>query len=192
MITDVNNIPWEELPNPNFNNRPSAPDGIVIHAAGYQIKDENGKVWFGPNYIKEHGYSYHALVDHSGKAYVTVDRDKRAWHAGVSRFGDQTGLNNTFIGFCLLVKHDPLGYGNFLNAIKEINSYTDDHYFTLAHLCAVAMKDYPDIQPERIIRHSEVSGPDVRDDPKYDPGEGFSMTRLKSKIYRNINGTNHS
>lgn len=177
-------IEFEELPNPNHNERPAPPDGIVIHAAGYYIKDDDGEVWFGPDFIENHEYSYHALTDDTGKVYVTVSRDKRAWHAGKSKFKGQKDLNDTFIGFCALVRHTPLGYAEFLKAIAKPASYSDAHYESLAYLCRQAMEDYPAITLERIVRHSEVSGPDVRDDFKHDPGEGFDMERLKEEITR--------
>lgn len=172
---------YEELPNPNYNDRPAPVDGIIIHAAGYYIKDGD-KVWFAPDFIENAGYSYHAMVDDRGKVYVCVDRDKRAWHAGVSQFQGRSDLNDSFIGFCALVRHEPLGYSNFINTIDNGDPYTDAQYESLAALCRQAMQDYPGITLDRIVRHSTVSGPDVRPDFKRDPGKSFSMDRLKAKL----------
>lgn len=174
--------PSEPRPNSNFNTRPGGIDMIIIHAVGHRVLDDNGKTWDGDEWIAYLGLSYHGLVRPDGTVLVTVPRIKRAWHAGRSAWKGVTDLNSNSIGFAAMIDHEPLGYGNFLKAMNDPLTYTQDHYRSLAFLCWQAMKDYPQITLDRILRHSDVSGPTVRPDPKKDPGEGFDMDKLKSHI----------
>ena len=174
--------PSEPRPNSNFNTRPGSIDMIIIHAVGLKVLDDNGKTWDGDEWIAYLGLSYHGLVRPDGKVIVTVPRIKRAWHAGRSAWKGESNLNDNSIGFAAMVDHDPLGYGNFLKAMGDPDTYTNDHYASLAFLCWQAMKDFPQITANRILRHSDVSGSSVRQDPKRDPGDGFDMDRLKHHI----------
>lgn len=164
--------------NTNYNERPAPADGIIIHAAASQI---DGKP--AHRFIAENNLSYHALIHPDGTIYNTVSYEKRAWHAGTSRLGEQTDLNGTFIGVCFLVEAEP-GWGAFLEAIARPESYTDDHYESGIFLVNSLMTMFEGVQPDRIVGHSDVSGADVRPDPKPDPGPGFDMTRLKLGVRR--------
>lgn len=165
--------------NTNFNTRPAPVDGIIIHAAGEYIDGVPAG-----DFMRKYRYSYHNLVHPDGRIAKAVSWDERAWHAGKSRLGDQTDLNDTFLGFCLLV---PGNYGQsnwdeFVAAMNDPITYSDEQYRSLAWLCRKAMERHLDISFDRIKAHSEVSGPDVRDDFKQDPGDGFSFTRLFNMI----------
>lgn len=174
-----------EHPSGRFNARPGGYediDGIVIHSAGLNILDDDGQVLPAWEFMEKYRFSYHRLVQPNGDIAITVAYQNRAWHAGKSRLNGQSDLNDTFIGLCALVDHSPLGYGNYLKAIKDPDYFTEDHYKCLAFLCAQTMDDYPRITLDRIVRHSDVSGPAVRPDPKPDPGAGFDMDLLKSLV----------
>lgn len=179
-----------QKPSKMFRDRPSdAVNGIVLHSAGLYIQDDDGQVFSGPDFIELLNLSYHDYVTPEGTVIRRVGYDKRARHAGKSEFDGQKDLNGTFIGICLLVDHRDigLGYGRYLNAIKDPSRFTDEHYRAAAWLCAKAIQRYPEITIDRIVEHSVVSGIQVRPDPKPDPGAGFYMKRLRNKVLRFLN-----
>lgn len=156
---------------PHHKSRPAPVDGIIVHSMGQYIAGT-----FAGQFLNVSGLSAHALVDHLGVIYECVDYDRQAYHAGLSKLGDQENLNRTFIGIELLIEGDHT-YATFLEAIKDPESFTNEHYNSLSWLCNKLVKKYH-IDLQRIRRHSEVSGSDVRPDPKQDPGQGFDMNRL--------------
>ena len=166
---------------PHHNRRPegSRINGIIIHAAGEKI-DGMPAVEF----MEKHRLSYHAIISPDGLVTITARSSQRAWHAGTSRWEGQTNLNNTYLGYCLLVPGSYTGatWGKFLEAMDDPRTYTKEQYKSLAWMCRNALKSHSGIAQERIIRHSDVSGKDVRPDFKSDPGKGFNMNRLKDLI----------
>lgn len=165
-------------PNENFNERPIRPNGIIVHSAAETLDKVPAE-----NFMRQNRYSYHNLIRPNGEIIRAVDWDKRAWHAGKSRYEGQTNLNDSFIGICLLVQGAD-NWTEFLDRIADFDAYTDEQYESLAYLCKKATKKY---DFDTIVPHSLVSGPDVRDDPKPDPGTGFSFPRLKQKM-EDLNG----
>lgn len=150
-------------------------DKIIIHSMGESI---NGM--FAPDFLNSLGLSAHFFIDSAGNTIYGVDHEKIAFHAGESEYKGETDLNKTSIGIELLVAGDH-DWNSFKEAIKDPDTFTADQYKRCARLCRQLMNIYP-ITKDRILRHSEVSGPDVRDDYKIDPGTGFDMQRLKDLI----------
>lgn len=95
--------------------------------------------------------SYHWHVKRTGDVTLFVPEDMRAWHAGVSRWGDQTDLNHTSIG---------IGFSNRVDG-KEF--YTDAQYESGGLLLRQVMDRYS-IPLDRVLPHSIVS-PGRRTDP---------------------------
>lgn len=155
-------------------NKPA--DGIVIHSMGQYVGDQ-----YAPDFLDNIGLSAHYFVDPDGFIVYGVPHERVAFHAGVSEFKGQTNLNSTFIGIEILIegKHN---WGSFKEAIQKPESFTGMQYARTAEICNNLMKIYSDITKERIVEHSQVSGADVRKNPKIDPGEGFDMEKLKSLI----------
>lgn len=163
----------EKNPNPHHKSRPSPPDGIIIHSMGQRIKGYG----YASDFLKEIELSAHYLVETDGKTIELVHPDKQAYHAGESQFKDQIFLNSTFIGIEVLVEGEHT-YPTFLEEIKKEDTFYFKQIDSCATLCALLCDQY-DISIDRILRHSDVSGPDVRDDPKFDPGDGFKWDSFK-------------
>lgn len=152
--------------------RPNGIDGIIIHSMAQRIKGHGTASAF----LDKIGLSAHYLIETDGVVIEHVPPTEQAFHAGKSKFGRQENLNTSFIGIEVLVKgeHD---YTSFLEAIKE-DVYTPKQYDSTAVMCGLLCTKF-DIPHHRIVRHSDVSGPDVRDTPKHDPGEGFDWDHFK-------------
>lgn len=174
----------EEFPISNHKHRPRPADGIIIHSMGQHIEGA-----FAGDFLQDFGLSAHFLIDHTGKVFECVDPDQQAYHAGGSKLGDQENLNSTFIGIELLVEGDHT-YGSFLEAIKNEGTFTENHYHSCQHLCKQLIDEF-DIDIDRIVRHSDVSGPDVRPDPKKDPGSGFDFDYIVASLNGKSNEQEH-
>lgn len=165
------------LPSPHKANWPTteSPDGIIIHSMGEYIDGE--PAW---EFLERIGLSAHYLISPDGSIDCTVSPEREAYHAGKSEFEGQRNLNSTFLGIELLVEGDHT-YSSFLKAIKNPETFTDKQYKSCIWLCKDLMKRF-DIPCDRVVRHSDVSGPDVRDDPKKDPGEGFDFDYVLNEL----------
>ena len=106
--------------------------------------------------------SCHYLINRKGEITQMV-RDKNvAWHAGKSKWGKYTNLNNHSIGIELVNKGHRLRYQNFTkNQIK-----------ILIQLCKFLKKKYR-IKKENFLGHSDIAP--LR---KIDPGEKFPWKKL--------------
>jgi N-acetylmuramoyl-L-alanine amidase len=111
-----------------------------------------------------------------------IDSPNKAYHAGKSEWNGMQHLNNHFLGFELLVKgeHD---YASFSKRIQEKDAYTEEQFQTALEVCKWWMKEY-DIPIENVVRHSDVSGDDVRGEGKgkIDVGAGFDWERFKYEL----------
>jgi N-acetylmuramoyl-L-alanine amidase len=175
---DIANVEYLEKYSPHFNDRPRAVHGIIIHACGEYI----GGVW-APEFMEKYRLSYHGMIEPSGRVVVTVPRSKRAWHAGLSMHQGERNLNDTYIGFCLMLAGDWSGQ-KFIDAMNQPDAYTQVQKDSLILLGAQAVKDYPAINATRIVGHQHVSGPSVRTDPKHDPGDGLHVFDIADTIMR--------
>jgi len=152
-------------------------EGIVIHSASEFINKKPIR-----DFLESIKVSAHYFVRPKGVVKQMVPLYRQAKHAGVSRWKGMSNLNKNFIGIEILVEGDNT-YEEFLRKIKRPETFTAEQYESTAILCYSMMSKFPTISMDNIVMHSEVSGPDIRpDDPKYDPGEGFDMDLLKSKI----------
>ena len=80
------------LPSPNFDDR--RPQFVVIHHTSNDTVAQALAVLRDP--ARE--VSAHYLVGRDGRVYQLVDESKRAWHAGVSRWGGDADVNSSSIG----------------------------------------------------------------------------------------------
>lgn len=169
--------PIEDLPNkskmPSRSRKNNhQPLGIVIHSmAQYLI--HNGEKMFAPDFLHAIGLSAHAYIDVDGTQVKGVITNRVAYHAGKSYWDGYRGLNNRWLGIEVLVE----GTHDWSSFSKEImhnkNIFTNDQYKSTSILCKDWMKKYPSIKKEYILGHSEVSGRNVRSDPKIDPGDSW-------------------
>ncbi len=151
-------------------------DGIIIHSMAEKISGLHAY-----DFLEKLGLSAHFLVSPNGDIINGVSPDRVAYHAGKSRWKDQIGLNSTFIGIEVLVKGQH-NYVSFSEAIEKPEAFNYAQYESTAKICVDSINSYPDLTKDRILRHSTVSGKDVRPDPKIDPGKGFRMSLLMKLI----------
>jgi len=159
----------------NFRERNRDVNMIIIHSMGEYIDGE-----YCYDFLERIGLSAHYFISHTGNLIHGVGPNYKAYHAGESEWKGVSDLNENSIGIELLIEGD-YNYSSFLEAIKEDKSFTDAHYKMCAKVCRDVMNLYG-IEKDMILEHSQVSGPEVRDDPKKDPGTAFSMKRLKELI----------
>ena len=89
----------------------------------------------------------------------------RAWHAGISRFGERERCNDFSIGIEL--------------EGTDTKPYTQRQYRALAACVRLIVARYPAITPERIVGHS-----DIAPGRKTDPGPLFDWVRLFALLAR--------
>lgn len=169
MITENLEGPWKGKA------MTQTPKGIIVHSMGEYI---NGL--FAPDFLLSIGLSVHAFIGADGKVYLAAGTDRVAYHAGKSKFGSQIGLNSTFLGFELLVEGEQT-MSTFTEAIQNGKPYSDEQYTAAAELCSQWINDF-EIPIENIVGHSDVSGADVRSDPKIDPGNAFDWERFRNLL----------
>lgn len=160
----------------HFRDRKKEVSMIIIHSMSEYIGEE-----YAYDFLDRMGLSAHFLVDSIGNVIYGPSIDKVAFHAGLSFWEGEHNLNNISIGIELLI-NNTYDWETFKKAIKKPESFTEKHYELASKICKDLMNIYPKITKDRILRHSDVSGKEVRPDPKIDPGEGFSLSKLKSMI----------
>jgi N-acetylmuramoyl-L-alanine amidase len=151
-------LPIIEIPSPNFDERKSPVSIIVLHYTGMQdaesaivrLRDPDAKV------------SSHYLVDEDGTILRLVEEDKRAWHAGKSRWRGMTDINSASVGIELVNPGLEFGYRPFPEA--QIAS--------LIPLVA-EIKERHAITRGNVVGHSDIAPA-----RKEDPGELFPWHQL--------------
>ena len=178
MIKDGQYLPARQVNSPNFNERPENTEVslLVIH----NISLPPGQ--FGGGYIErfflnqlpksDHPYfteiadltvSAHLLIGRGGEVTQFVDLNKRAWHAGLSRFQDRENCNDFSIGVELEGTDD--------------TDFTDEQYQSLIVLTRHIMSAYPSINISHIMGHS-----DIAPGRKTDPGPHFDWDRYRAAL----------
>jgi len=109
--------------------------------------------------------SAHLCIRRDGEVLQFVPFDKRAWHAGQSRFEGRESCNDFSIGIELEGTED--------------SNFTSLQYQKLAQACRLLIDDYSKISVDRIVGHS-----DVAPDRKTDPGDGFDWLTFRSLLQR--------
>lgn len=107
--------------------------------------------------------SAHFLIERDGLVTQFVDCDRRAWHAGASRFAGREGCNDFSIGI-------------ELEGTDE-QAYTDAQYAALVELALLLRQRYPALLAERICGHC-----DIAPGRKTDPGPSFDWARLHALL----------
>ncbi|MFA6122951.1 N-acetylmuramoyl-L-alanine amidase [Sphingomonas sp.] len=147
-----------DTPSPNFDERALPVSMIVLHYTGMQtaqaaidrLRDPEAKV------------SAHYLVTEDGAVLRMVEEDKRAWHAGKSRWRGIEDVNSASIGIEIVNPGHEFGYRPFLE--EQIDA--------LIPLVA-------DITARHGITRGNVVGhSDIAPTRKQDPGELFPWSRL--------------
>jgi AmpD protein len=111
------------------------------------------------NEIKALKVSSHILIQRGGQITQYVPLNRRAWHAGESRYRDRICCNDFSIGI-------------EIEGSDEI-PFTDDQYLALERVTKEIMGYYPSITPDRITSHA-----DIAPGRKTDPGPMFDWPRF--------------
>ena len=106
--------------------------------------------------------SAHCLIERDGRLTQFVPFDRRAWHAGKSRYENRERCNDFSIGIELEGCDD--------------QEYEYVQYLSLAALTCALIKHYTYLEPDRICGHS-----DIAPGRKTDPGPKFDW-----QSYQNI------
>ena len=166
------------VPSPNFNARPTevAPELIVIHGISLPPGEYGGPhieaLFTNQLNPADHAYfsevahlmvSAHFLIRRDGEIVQFVSTDDRAWHAGESCWERRSNCNDFSIGI-------------------EVEGCDEEHYAmtqyrALAHLIRAVRNQYPAIQHDAIVGHS-----DIAPTRKTDPGPAFDWLQLKQLL----------
>ncbi|GAA3848187.1 N-acetylmuramoyl-L-alanine amidase [[Pseudomonas] carboxydohydrogena] len=150
------------LASPNFDERDGSPvDIVVLHYTGMPEEEAALARLCDP----EAKVSSHYVVRESGEIVQLVAEDKRAWHAGVSRWREWTDINARSIGIEIVNPGHDGGCPPFPDVqIEAVIALTRD-IATRRHIPRDQVLAHSDIAPQR----------------KQDPGEWFPWERLAAE-----------
>ena len=143
---------------PNFDDRSRAPDLLLLHYTGMV----SGAAALARLCDPAAEVSSHYLVEEDGRVFALVDEEKRAWHAGRSRWAGEEGLNACSLGIEIVNPGHEFGYRPF----------PEPQVAAVIALCQEIVNRWA-IPPWRVLGHSDVAP--LR---KADPGELFPWPRL--------------
>lgn len=162
---------------------------IVHYTAGNTLDGAVG--WFQKPEAKA---SSHLVIDRNGDVVQMVPFNRRAWHAGESRWGNLEGMNRYAIGIELVNcgKLQQRADGRWIDWAKRI--IPDAEVALATHKNEVTQTGWHDYTTEQIERVIEVASvlhdhyeftdvlghDDVSPTRKVDPGPLFPMIRLRS------------
>ena len=109
--------------------------------------------------------SAHLFVARDGAVTQFVPFDRRAWHAGVSRWRGRTDCNDFSIGIELEGTDD--------------SGYTDPQYVALGSILDALIARYPRLDRSALAGHNEIAP-----GRKTDPGPLFDWRRVYNGLYR--------
>ncbi len=147
-----------ECPSPNFDERALPVSMLVLHYTGMtdaasaiaRLSDPAAEV------------SCHYLVAEDGQVVRMVPEERRAWHAGRSRWGGITDVNSASIGIELVNPGHEFGYRPF----------PAEQMSALIPLAADIVRRHH-IRPRDVVGHSDIAPA-----RKQDPGELFDWEAL--------------
>ena len=163
---------------PNFDNRPnksnislivihniSLPPGIyggdnIIDLFTNKLNPDNHAYFESISNLK---VSSHFLIRRNGSLIQFVSCLDRAWHAGESSWNKENNCNDFSIGIEL--------------EGTDFEPFTDIQYAALVEATKLLLANYPSLNHDRIVGHS-----DVAPGRKTDPGPFFDWARYKSAV----------
>jgi N-acetylmuramoyl-L-alanine amidase len=147
-----------ERRSPNFDDRSRPPDLLLLHYTGMT----SGEAALSRLCDPATQVSSHYLVEEDGRIFRLVDEEKRAWHAGKSRWAGEEGLNGCSLGIEIVNPGHEFGYRPF----------PEPQIAAVIALCHEIVNRWA-IAPWRVLGHSDVAP--LR---KEDPGELFPWSAL--------------
>jgi N-acetylmuramoyl-L-alanine amidase len=134
------------------------PDMLVLHYTGMGSA-ERALRWLT---TPESKVSAHYLIDDDGRIVQMAPEERRAWHAGASRWAGETDINSASIGVEI---HNPGHDGDY-------PVFGENQMRAVEALCRDVVARHH-IKAERVLAHSDVAPARKRD-----PGEKFDWARL--------------
>lgn len=113
----------------------------------------------------EHQVSAHFVIDEAGKIFELVDENNIAYHAGVSFWGGDDGLNKSSIGI------------EFINSAPFEKNFSDAQMIAGVELCKYLKAKYQ-IANNDIVGHSDIAYQGLFLDRKQDPSHLFNWKFL--------------
>lgn len=176
---EMRNLDWQKMFGCDISDW--TPIGIVVHSMSEYIQHE-GERKYAKDFLNDIGLSVHGLITPNGKFDGMRPTDKRALHAGVSEWRGLEGLNNYFLGFEVLLKGNN-SYGEFLESIQQNDAFAKEQFDAAVLATKMWMGSY-NIPAKDVVRHSDISGDDIRGKGKgkVDPGSGWDWNAFKKEI----------
>lgn len=128
-----------------WDERPQEIEAIVLHCSAHK-PEEMIKV------LQSEKLSTHYIIGTDGQIWQLVPEEKRAWHAGVSKWRGVENLNHRSIGIELS------------SSTMGQTAYSQKQMQSLLNLCQNICKRYPQIISQNIVAHSDVA-PTRKPDP---------------------------
>jgi len=114
--------------------------------------------------------TYPAACFNEPQIFNLVDENQRAWHAGVSSWGNRSNLNDTSIGVEIVnLATDNQGHFTF-------PPYKAQQIEAIEYLAKDILRRYPDISPVNVVGHADIAA-----GRKSDPGPMFPWHALYLK-----------
>ncbi len=165
------NIIKRHLSQSTYSKRSLDPDCIVIHAISARNIDSSKP--YDTDLIigifEKYRVSAHYMISRNGDILELVPETNRAYHAGKSQLRDKVSLNNHAIGI------------EFVGMDDE--DFEDGQYTAGAQLVRNIIERH-NIDTNSIKMHSEVSGPKIRKNPKWDAGIHFDWMYFGALVGR--------
>jgi len=157
------------------------PKGIIIHSMAEYL-DLDGGPKYAKDFLKSLNLSVHGFIKPDGIYDSMVSSPNKASHAGKSEWGEWRYLNGHFLGVELLVEGIHT-YSSFKKVINKGGTYSQEQFDSLIRVCKWWKVKY-NIKSKNIVRHSDVSGDDIRGKGrgKIDPGSAFDWVKFKREI----------
>jgi N-acetyl-anhydromuramyl-L-alanine amidase AmpD len=161
--------------------RGRTPSGIILHAISKYILWEG--VWIRcDEFLNKIGLGYHKIILSDSTVLECQQEDKTANHAGVADHNGQRNINTNYLGYTFAVEGEN-NYSEFIDKINNTDWCNDGQFNTGLEITRKAIKDYQ-IDTKNIVRHSDVSGDDIRGKGKgkQDTGDGFDYVRFMGSL----------
>ncbi|UDI93837.1 N-acetylmuramoyl-L-alanine amidase [Pseudomonas sp. IAC-BECa141] len=114
--------------------------------------------------------SYQRAGHSTQEVFGLVDETQRAWHAGISQWGNRSNLNDTSIGV------EIVNMATFKDGLFNFPPYHPEQIRAIEELALNILARYPDIGPTQVLGHS-----DIAIGRKSDPGPKFPWYALYLK-----------
>lgn len=111
--------------------------------------------------------SAHLVIQRTGTVLQFVAFDQQAWHAGISRLGNRTHVNEFSIGI-------------ELEGLPNLH-FTQAQYQQLIRITQQLLVHYPEISAERIVGHCDIA----IERGKIDPGNCFDWNLYLNALQSN-------